>query len=66
MKSYLMKYEDYGSGDISFCNATDCRTKCKRNQNLPFFKKYLQQIKEYDGRYAVADFKGNCSFYAGT
>lgn len=64
MKSYLMKYEDYGSGDISFCNATDCRTRCKRNQNLQFFKSYLEQIKEYNGRYAVADFKDRCMDYA--
>ena len=65
MESYKMEYSDYGSRDICFCRAEDCKTKCKRNKQLKFFTHYIKYCKEhnYPVRYAVSDFQNKCSEY---
>lgn len=37
-RSYRMTYQDSGSRDICFCAARDCKTRCRRNRQLPFLK----------------------------
>ena len=37
-QDWSLKYQDEGSMDIYFCAAEDCKTKCRRNRTLPFFR----------------------------
>lgn len=66
-RSYRMTYQDSGSRDICFCSAEDCKTECRRNRQLPFFKDWIGYCKRkvYPVRYAVSDFHKKCSDYNG-
>ena len=51
----------------SFCKATDCKTYCRRNRSLEYFKQWLKREVEVCGeyaRYSVSDFQDRCSDYA--
>lgn len=65
MQSYKLSIP--GSADISFCNATDCTTYCRRNRSLECFKRWLKREVKICGeyaRYSVSDFHNRCSDYA--
>lgn len=66
-RSYRMTYQDSGSRYICFCSAEDCKTECRRNRQLSFFKDWINYCKEkaYPVRYSVSDFQEKCSDYNG-
>lgn len=57
-RSYRMTYQDSGSRDICFCAARDCKTRCRRNRQLPFFK---VMEKKFTGLSNAAGKSGVCA-----
>lgn len=67
-QDWSLKYQDEGSRDICFCDAEDCKTKCRRNRTLPFFTSYRDYAiaEDIPIRFSVSDFQNRCIKYKRT
>ena len=64
-RSYRMTYQDSGSRDICFCAARDCKTRCRRNRQLPFFTDWIDYCRRENEpvRYSMSFFYKACRDY---